>query len=64
LEAKMKIDKAIEILTTFTFASKTIPRNDVNDAIRLGIFALKRVEKTRHYKHDLTQVLLPGETLE
>lgn len=37
----MKCSEAIAILTAFTFASKTIPRNNVNDAILLAIEALK-----------------------
>jgi len=60
----MKLEKAIEILTTFTFASKTIPRNDVNDAIKLGIEALKEVKRYRGH-HVLSKIkLLPGEITE
>lgn len=60
----MTIDEAIKILTTFTFASKTIPRNDVNDAIKLAIEALKRVKGNRLYPQPTVYPLLPGETKE
>lgn len=58
----MEIDKAIEILGTFTFASKTIPRNDVNDTVKLGIEALKQIKYLREIHILYEDELLPGET--
>ena len=60
----MIIEKSIEILTTFTFASNHTSRNDVNDAIRLGIEALKQLQSCRLCCQFASEGLLPGETKE
>jgi len=57
----MKIDKAIELLKDIEPLRATLSEDDLQ-AIKIGIEALRRVEKVRHYKHDLSQVLLLGET--
>ncbi len=59
---KMKIDKVIEILTTFTFASNHISRNEVNDAIKISIEALKFRQRLEEAAKDFPYRPLPGET--
>ena len=58
----MTIDKAIEILTIFTFASNHTSRNDVNDALSLGIEALKQVKESRFDPSTWEPRTLPDET--
>jgi len=58
----MKIEKAIANLTAGREDCGMIPGEEYTQTIDLATEALKRVKKARHYKHDLTQVLLPGET--
>lgn len=58
----MKIKKATELLKELGKGVSLPDMQEYQDACNLGIEALKRVDKARHYKHDLTQVLLPGET--
>lgn len=60
----MRIDKAIRILASFTYSSNVIASNDVNDAIKLGIEALKGRQKQRKYAILSSARLLPGETKE
>lgn len=57
----MKLDKAIEILTlNLNFASKKMPQ-DCQDAIKLGIEALKRVKDNPIVPTFHQRALLPGE---
>jgi hypothetical protein len=58
----MTLDKAIEILDRYFVLNHNVPRADVNEAAKLGIEALKKVQRDR----ELWRVppLLPGETEE
>ena len=58
----MKIDKAIKVLQRS--ASDGIPRGETafNDAVKLGIEALKRVKEARVKVYFTSRTLLPGET--
>lgn len=58
----MTLDEAIKLTEHLFVRRPNLIDKDYDAAIKLGIEALKRVKKIRHYKHDLTQVLLPGET--
>lgn len=60
----ISIPKAIEILIPFTIPPDACPDPDTNDAIKLGIEALKLVQEGRtkpggQFFHDL-----PGETMD
>lgn len=60
----MKIEKAIEILTDSLKGTWPTPNSDFNDAIKLGIEALKRVQYLRTPGGVITDVRLPGEVSE
>ena len=61
----MKLQKAIEILTTYMKGSDEAEPVDFDDAIKLGIEALKRINSARLQWTDSSPVhLLPGETEE
>ena len=58
----MKIDEAIEVLPQF-FELCSWPRTkDQEEALKLGIEALKEVKKHRGWPLHLDTGLLPGET--
>jgi len=59
----MKLDKAIEILDRYFVLSHNVPLADVNEAAKLGIEALKRLQEyieDPDFGHVVR--LLPGET--
>lgn len=58
----MKLDKAIEILTTYMKGSDEAEPVDFDDAIKLGIEALKRLVARREAEQSQGVSLLPGET--
>ena len=60
----MELGKAIEILTNET--NEWIPgvNEDLINAIKLGIEALKRITKEREFPHVHIGTELPGETKE
>ena len=60
----MKIEKAIEILTTHTKEPCTISFDDLKEAEKLGIEALKRVKDNRENLLPFAFHALPGETEE
>ena len=60
----MKIDEAIEILTNSTSGNDPWLDPDLKEATKLGIEALKEVERLRSYKALHVLKLLPGETPE
>lgn len=60
----MKLAKAIEILIPLTIPPGTCPDPDINDAIKLGIEALKRERKHREGLILTKPEPLPGETEE
>lgn len=60
----MQLAKAIEILTDWGVISKPQVDQDLLDAVKLGIEALKRGRNNRKYPELTPYPLLPGETLE
>ena len=58
----MKIEKAIEILTDRFPSAEEVEDDNLYDAIRLGIEALKRIKSDRIVNDDLNPYPLPGET--
>ena len=58
----MTIDKAIEILTAERICFPTSHTPDLNDALQLGIEALKAVKDSRFDPSTYVPHLLPGET--
>ena len=60
----MKIDKAIEILSTYMKGSDEAEPVEFDKAIKLGIEALKNKLEARRYRVAASSVLLPGETKE
>ena len=60
----MKLEEAIEILSECLEVGTQEATPDVNDAIRLGIAAFKRLEVLRKRRHPIALALLPGETEE
>ncbi len=58
----MTLEKAIEILEFFLKDNWRGPEVELNDALNLGIQALKAVEFTRDNNFRLPLGLLPGET--
>ena len=59
---KMTIDEAIKILTEWHWPDATHPWKDMEDAIKLGIEALKVTQRNRKYLYKSGEVPLPGET--
>ena len=60
----MKIEKAIEILTSELSLVRGIGTQSRIDAIKLGIEALKCVKEIRHHPFPESVLQLPGETEE
>jgi len=60
----MKASKAIEILDLFIRPEHSIIEQDEEDAIKLGIEGLKRLQTYRERKYYYARTLLPGETTE
>jgi len=60
----MKIEKAIEILTIFFINKRKVPDDDIWDASKLGLEALKQVKESRFDPSTWEPKLLPGETEE
>lgn len=60
----MTIEEAIRILSAYAYENKTIPVQELDDAIKLGIEALKREKGQRTMGLPSPIVLLPGETRE
>lgn len=60
----MKIEKAIEELKGLDEVQGGMWRKDLQDAIKLGIEALKRLEQNRTLHFIPSLKLLPGETKE
>jgi len=58
----MELNKAIEILTIFVPAPDWITDPDLQDAVKLGIEALKAVQLCRKGVSAQVYLLLPGET--
>ena len=58
----MTLEKAIELLTTMKKVCKGLFPPDEQDAVNLGIEALKDKVKARHHGHAYSSRLLPGET--
>jgi len=63
-EAKMKLKKAIEILTINNDHNPNFTDADRRDALKLGIEAMKRLRTYRERKYYYARTLLPGETEE
>ena len=57
----MKIPKAIEILTDIKENDPELYMNDEQDALKLGIAALERMDNARLLGMDYPLNLLPGE---
>ena len=60
----MKIDEAIKKLNTWSHIEVAYPNQELEDAIQLGIEALKRCKYADRINFDGTINLLPGETEE
>lgn len=58
------IAKAIELLQGYVKPTKFAPHEDIDDAIELGIAALKRLQDRRATQSFHPEDLLPGETEE
>ena len=58
----MKIDKAIETLMAQRYSFPTDEMRVINNALGLGIEALKRVKRTRDKRFPVLGEELPGET--
>ncbi len=58
----MRIDEAIEILKLELHSAVTLSTHRSKDAVKLGIEALKCVERLRDKSHNYRIGLLPGET--
>lgn len=58
----MKIEKAIEILDLRVNQGFKLDNPDLTDATRLGIEALKWIERNRYANHPYHIPMLPGET--
>ncbi len=58
----MKIKEAIEILELYYREVNIDPPLHFNDALKLGIEALKVISKIRHYPFPEEILELPGET--
>lgn len=59
----MKIEKAIEILTHYKVEGEAPCPPALDDALQLGIEALKRVQNQRKYDVDPHRLPLRGETM-
>lgn len=60
----MKIKQAIEFLEEETGRQVIYYGGRRDDAIRLGIEAMKRLQDLRYKGYQETQIMLPGETKE
>lgn len=58
----MKLREAIEILANSQKGTWPTPNSDFDDAIQLGIEAMKRIRLSRNRHFTLHDDLLPGET--
>jgi len=60
----MKILKAIEILSDAIKRQWPTHNSDLDDAIKLGIEALEKIQKYRHTSMQVQSLILRGETPE
>lgn len=60
----MKLEKAIKILTDIKDEDPELYMDDEQEAIKLGIEALKGIKKVRKTFRPYVEALLPGETPE
>ncbi|MBA7658441.1 hypothetical protein ES703_66392 [subsurface metagenome] len=60
----MTIDEAIERLAKHTFKPTSEPGREYNNALKLGIEAMKRIRHDREAMQAKHILLLPGETEE
>ena len=60
----MNLPKAIEILETEAHLAKRQPETGIYNAIKLGVEALKRIQRQRSGDLSLIKTPLPGETKE
>lgn len=60
----MKLEKAIKILQTYQVEGEAPCGGFLDDALKLGIEAMKRVERNRGFNPTEIHKLLPGETKE
>ena len=60
----MKLDKAIEIQSDSAYGGSTTFNQDFKDSQKLGIEALKRIQRQRKDLMPSERKLLPGETEE
>ena len=58
----MDINKAVEILNDWGVISEPQVDQDLLDAVKLGIEALKGIKKIRKFFRPYVEALLPGET--
>ncbi|MBA7687584.1 hypothetical protein ES703_96048 [subsurface metagenome] len=58
----MKLEKAIELLKDLGEGVSLPDMQEYQDAIQMGIEALKHIYELRHHHNVLSDYLLPGET--
>ena len=58
----MKLEDAIEVLTRCLPKEEGDVRDDLDDALKLGIEALKQVKKFQQMGSKINPLRLPGET--
>lgn len=58
----MNLEKAIEILSLSSNGTTPVTLADLQDAMKLGIEAMKCVKEIRHHPFPEEVLLLPGET--
>lgn len=63
-KSKLKLEKAIELLTIYAENSRIDLIEDEYDAMKLGIEALKLIKRNRRYTPQPYNVKLPGEDQE
>lgn len=60
----MKLSKAIEILDEEPIICQPSRKPELEEALKLGIEAMKRIQAESPYSHACPRKLLPGETEE
>ena len=60
----MTIDEAIEIITLYLQHSEQWGHHNLDDALQLGVEALKRIKESRLLSCQVASEKLPGETEE
>jgi hypothetical protein len=58
----VRLDEAIKDMHTFFIKRKKVPDDDIWDACRLGLEALKEIQRARLNGYRFAAVRLPGET--